>query len=227
MSDLKFFPVFHQLRFEPETATTDSIEVPTRDGRFAKLISFNGVEAAKIIAEAKKELGEANAADKDLLSEHIRIGIADIALRLRVQAEGSAIQMPEHVKTHAGFVAKVLISNPANPIQTKEKDMKVVAHSREGADENKKLLQAMFEAVITAAARLDCAPEKLGALLDSVCPEDPHGAGGAHADLGAAMGDAMGQVGGMMGQMMGGLASGLGGGAAGGNGGAGPECKQQ
>lgn len=223
MSSLKFFPAFHQLRFEPESATTDAIEVPVRGGDFAKLIAFNGVESAKILEEAKKELGEVNAADKDILSEHIRLNMADIALKLRVAAEGSTVQMPEHVKSHTGFIAKVLLVNPANPMQTKEREVKVVVNSREGADEKKKLVQVMFEAVITAAARLECSPEKLGALLDTVCPAGPFPARGHDAET--AMGDAMGQVGGMMGQMMGGLASGMGNAAAGGAGG--PECKQQ
>jgi hypothetical protein len=224
MSSPKFFPVFEQLRFEPESATTDSIEVPVRGGRFAKLISFNAVETSKIIAEAKKQLGEPNSADKDLLSEHIRQNIADIALKLRVEAEGSTIQMPAQLKTHSGFIAKVLLSNPANPIQTKEKEMKVIALSREGADEKKKLLTAAFETVLSAAARLNCAPEKLGAMFDNVCPADPLNVGSHNADLGQALGGAMGAMGEQMGNLMGGLAGAMGG-AGGGAGG--PECKQQ
>ena len=231
-----YFPVFSQLRFDPtatEAAETIEVMLPMAS-RFAKLLTFNKVEVSKIIEEAKKELGSESSADKDLLSEHIRQNITDIAVRLRLAENTPAYQSENSgTKSHSGFVAKVLLTHPADPTKTKEKSVKVVAMTREGIEEKKKLLEHMFNGVISAANRLDVSPEKLGNIFSALCPEN---AGGADQDIGAHIGDAMGQMGNVMGGMMQGMMGAMGGappGAAGrgGPGGppgaGGPECKQQ
>ena len=233
-----YFPVFPQLRFDPtEADKTETIQIPVGPSRFAKLLSFNKIESSRIIAEAKKELGSDAESDKDLLSEHIRQNITDIAVRLRL-AENTPAYEPEpqkdgsKTKSHSGFVAKVLLVHPADPTKTKEKPLKVVAMTREGIEEKKKLLEHMFSGVMSTATRLDVAPEKLGNIFSALCPEDPtQNMGG---NVGDAMGQAMGQMGDLMGGMMQGMMGAMGG--AGGppgrggpqpGGGAGPECKQQ
>ena len=240
-SSSKYLPVFTTMRYSTKNNGKD-IEVSIGHGKFAILESFNGVEISKLVEASVQSSGKSESDDKDAIIADLSNNIADYSVAIRKAANPDATAAAEKrledehkvpvgtAASHTGFYAEIKKKAGAD-----KKKIKVVAMSREGLDEKKKLLKMMFECSIAAGNRLDLSPEEVGEIFASVCPRDTESAsseGGAGAGAAAGgmpdMGAAAQMMEGMLGGMMGG-GRGRGGGRGGAGGGApgGAECQQQ